>query len=38
MDYYEKNKAAIKSRLICGEATKESEEIRNDMLYAEQIS
>ena len=38
MDYYNKNKAAIKSRMICGEATIESEQICNDMLYAQQLS
>ena len=38
MDYYNKKKAAIKSRMICGEATKELEQIRNDMLYAQQLS
>ena len=38
MDYYNKNKAAIKLRMICGEATKESEQIHNDMLYAQQLS
>ena len=38
MNYYQKNKAAIKLRMICRGATKESEQICNDMLYAQQLS
>ena len=38
-DYYQKNKAAIKSRMICGEASSsESQQIRDDMLYAQKLS
>ena len=37
-DYYNKNKAAIRSRIICGEAPSKLEQIHSDMLYAQKLS
>ena len=37
-DYYQKNKAAIKSRMICGTSFNESQQMRDDMLLAQRLS
>ena len=37
-DYYNQNKAAIKSRIICTEGFNRSQQVYNDMLLAQQLS